>query len=321
MSGSDVYLVISVLVFVATILLVDGLVRYASSKVSYTKAKNKRLKLLAKNQFREEALSELRRQRGLGSDGTYSLPLTSFNRLLLQSGISMGAHNVLFLMAGIGILAFAIAYVFERGIVVPGMCSILFGIVVPVFWLRSFRRWRRKKIENQLPEALDVMRRSISAGHPLSVAISMVAREMPDPIGSEFGITTDEMTFGLDMESALENMGARVGQPDMSLLVVSVSIQSNTGGNLSELLKNLSLVIRERQTLRRKVKALSAEGRFSALALSLLPIVLFLLLLLIAPKFYGDVWGHPLVRPVLTFAVIQMLIGDIVMYKMVNFKF
>lgn len=321
MSASDIELVIYVLVFVATVLLIDAGIRYASNKVSYSKTKNKRLKLLAKNQLHEDALFELRRQRGLGTDGTYSLPLISFNRLILQSGITIGVKRIIMLMAAVGVAAYGIAYFFDRGFLIPGLCAIIFGIVVPIFWLRSKRRWRRKKIESQLPEALDVLRRSIGAGHPLSVAISMVAREMPDPIGSEFGITSDEMTFGLDLDSALENMDARVGQPDMALLVTSVSIQSKTGGNLSELLKNLGLVIRERQTLRRKVKALSAEGRFSAVALSILPIALFLLLLLIAPSFYGDVWGHPLVRPVLAFAVIFMIIGDIVMYRMVNFKF
>ncbi len=269
----------------------------------------------------EEALFELRIQRGLSSKGGYVLPIKSFNRLLLQSGLTIGVKKLFFYMFILGLTSFMVVYFFERDYIFSSLAFIGFGIVLPTLWLLYLRSRRRKKIEAQIPESIDVLKRSLSAGHPLSVAISLVASEMPDPIGSEFGITSDEMTFGLDLETALTNMGARIGQADMSLLVVSVSIQSKTGGNLAELLANLSKVIRNRQTLRRKVRALSSEGRFSAIALSLLPWFLFSILWVIAPTFYGDVWGHRLIKPVLGVAVVLAAIGDFIMYKMVNFKY
>ena len=321
MSGSTIQLAILILVFISTILIADGLIRYAASKTSYKKIKNKRLKVLEKIDLHEEALAELRRGRGLSSEGRYLLPIKSFNNLLLQSGLTIGVKKLIFYMFILGLTSFIMVYFFEKGYIFSSMAFIGFGIVLPILWLLNLRSRRRKKIEGQLPESIDVLKRSLNAGHPLPVAIKLVASEMPDPIGSEFGITSDEMIFGLDLETALTNMGARIGQADMSLLVVSVSIQSKTGGNLTELLYNISKVIRTRQTLRRKVRALSSEGRFSAIALSILPWFLFAVLLVIAPSFYGDVWGHELIKPMLGFGVVWATIGDFIMYRMVNFKY
>ena len=134
------------------------------------------------------------------------------------------------------------------------------------------RKRATKAFGAQLPEAIDVMVRSLRAGHPVPVAIAMVAREMPDPIGSEFGIVADEMTYGTDLETAMRNLYFRVGQEDLPLFVTAVAIQGSTGGNLGEILENLSRVIRQRFKMRRKIRALAAEGQILALILSSLPI-------------------------------------------------
>jgi len=149
----------------------------------------------------------------------------------------------------------------------------------------------------------------------------MVAQELPDPLGSEFGVAFDELTYGQDMESALANMRSRVGQEDLSFLVLAVSVQSKTGGNLAEILANLSKVLRDRFRMRRKVKSLTAEGRFSAIALSLLPFVVAGVLFVIAPRFYAEIWDDPLVRPALLSAFSLLAVGNYIMYRMVNFKF
>jgi tight adherence protein B len=321
MPTDNLQYIVYVLIFISTIMIVDGLIRFTSSRFSYKKSKNKRLKLISKNIDHSEALSELRRQRGLSNEGNYLIPFIPLNKLIMQSGIHIGIRNIILLMCLLSIASFILVYVFDNNVIFPTIAAFMVGIILPITFLSVMRRRRRKKIETQLPEALDILRRSLRAGHPLSVAISMVAREMPDPIGSEFGMTSDEMTYGSDLESALENMAARIGQPDVSLMVLSVTVQSKTGGNLTELLANLSVIVRERQTLRRKVRALSAEGRFSAIALSLLPLFVFGVLLVIAPSLYGQVWDHPLVKPVLGFAIVLTVIGDFVMYRMVNFKY
>jgi tight adherence protein B len=158
------------------------------------------------------------------------------------------------------------------------------------------------------------------AGHPAQAAMRMVVRELPDPVGTEFAIVADELTYGLDLETAMKNMNRRVGQQDLGLLVAAIGLQAKSGGNLAEILGNLSKVIRERLRMRLKVKALSAEARFSALVLSILPVGLFALLHVIAPGYYGEVWKTAIVKPLLAGALIWMMIGDYVMYRMVRFE-
>jgi tight adherence protein B len=162
--------------------------------------------------------------------------------------------------------------------------------------------------------------RSLRAGHPVPVAISMVAREMPDPIGSEFGIIADEITYGADLESGLRNLYFRVGQDDLPLFVTAVAIQGTTGGNLGEILQNLSTVIRERFKMRRKIRALAAEARASALILSSLPIVMFLIIQVVTPDFYASVWNEDITKKALGLAGCWMLLGNFIMYRLVNFK-
>jgi tight adherence protein B len=162
--------------------------------------------------------------------------------------------------------------------------------------------------------------RSLRAGHPTPIALTMVAREMQDPIGSEFGIVVDEITYGADLETALRNLNVRIGQDDLPLFVTAVAIQGSTGGNLGEILENLSGVIRQRFKMRRKIRALAAEGRASALILSSLPIVMFLIVQITAPNFYASVWDIPLTKQALIAAGVWMGIGNLIMYRLVNFK-
>ena len=164
------------------------------------------------------------------------------------------------------------------------------------------------------------MVRSLRAGHPIPMALSTVARETPDPVGSEFGMAFDEVTYGLDVETAMANMRARVGQADLALLVVAISIQSKTGGNLAEILASLSKVLRERFRMQRKVRALSAEGRFSAIGLSVLPLIVSGAVFMLAPTFYTAVWDDPLFMPVVIFAGLLLVVGDYIMYRMVRFR-
>jgi tight adherence protein B len=148
----------------------------------------------------------------------------------------------------------------------------------------------------------------------------MVARELPDPVGTEFGLVADEITYGADLETAMRNLYFRIGQDDLPLFVTAVAIQSSTGGNLGEILQNLSAVIRMRFKMRRKIRALAAEGRASALILSSLPIGIFFIIQFIAPEFYGSVWQYDLTKTCLIIAGSWMGIGNFIMYRMVNFR-
>lgn len=291
-----------------------------AKRTSYVRKVNARLKLMSSAGDQHEVLVQLRRERGLTSQGGYRLPLIWFNRLVLQSGLRLGLWRISFFMCLAGAAGVAAALTAGFGWLLSIPAGLAASIGLPILALRILRQRRRNKFEEQLPDAVDTMVRSLKAGHPLPVAISMVAREMEDPIGTEFGFTADELTYGLDLDGAMQQMSARVGQDDFALVVVAICIQAKTGGNLSELLSNLSKVLRDRFRMRRRVKAVSAEGRMSAIGLSCLPFIVFAVLLIFAPDFYGGIWNEPKVHYGLGGAGIAMLIGNIIMFRMVNFK-
>jgi tight adherence protein B len=290
------------------------------STASYRSQINRRLQLSKDRTDRESVLVELRRERGLTGGGNYRLSFLALNRLILQSGLTLGVTR-LFVIVGIGsVLAFGAVMVWRRDVFEAGGVALFCATALPLFVLRWLRGRRQNKFAAQFPDALDIITRSLRAGHPVPIAVNMVAREMPDPIGSEFGIVTDEITYGADMETAMRSLYARIGSDDLPLFVTAVAIQGSTGGNLGEILQNLSGVIRERFKMRRKIRALAAEGRASAMILSALPIGMFFIILWMVPDFYGAVWDIPLTKELVAGAVVWMLVGNTVMLKMVNFK-
>jgi tight adherence protein B len=301
-------------------LTVEAVYLMCYSAASYRSKINRRLMLSKEAISRENVLIELRRERGLTSGGDYRLGLVALNRLILQSGLTLGFARLIFIFAIVAVVVFAALMVF-RGSLIEAALGALFSLTaLPYFVLRVLRSRRQKKFAAQFPDALDIIVRSLRAGHPVPIAIAMVGREMPDPIGSEFGIVSDEVTYGADLETAMRNLYSRIGSDDLPLFVTAVAIQGATGGNLGEILENLSGVIRQRFKMRRKIRALAAEGRASAMILSALPIGLFIVIQVIAPDFYGSMWHEHLTKVLLGSAAGWMSIGNIVMFKMVNFK-
>ncbi|TPK86213.1 type II secretion system F family protein [Mesorhizobium sp. B2-4-13] len=283
---------------------------------------NRRLKRLSDDVPAERTLQNLLRERGLTESGDFVFGLIGLNRLYTQSGITGNPLTFagMFVCAGLA-LALLLSFFLHMSAIPVLIAFLLVGFVLPLLLLRRARNKRIQKFAKQLPNALDMIVRSLRAGHPASVAVGLVAREMPDPLGTEFGIVSDEITFGLSIEQAVRKLSQRVGFEGLHLLSIALSIQSKTGGNLTEILANLSSVLRERQKLRMKIKALSSEGRVSAWIISLFPIVMFLILQLTAPSYYGKVWHDPLIIPAFLGFGVWALLGDFIMYRMVNFDF
>jgi tight adherence protein B len=301
-------------------LFVEGIYLLFFTGSSYRKNINRRLRMMENQPDREGILVQLRRERGLSSGGDYRLPLVALNRLILQSGMSLGIAKFA-IYFGIGALFAFGGVLVTRGNWLEALGAALFCCTaLPLLVLRIKRGRRQKRFGAQFPDALDIIVRSLRAGHPVPIAITMVAREMPDPIGTEFGIVADEITYGADLETGMRNLYFRIGQDDLPLFVTAVAIQSATGGNLGEILQNLSAVIRERFKMRRKIRALAAEGRASALILSSLPIAMFLVIQVITPEFYASVWNEDITKISLAAAVGWMSIGNFIMYRMVNFR-
>jgi tight adherence protein B len=305
---------------VSAILFVEGLYLLFFSASSYRSRINRRLALMTDQPDREGILVQLRRERGLTSGGDYRLPLLAFNRLVLQSGLTIGFTKLLIFIAVGTVAASAGVFYYMGDLRYAAGAAVFSATIAPYLFLRIKRGRRHKVFSAQFPDAIDIIVRSLRAGHPVPIAISMVARELPDPIGSEFGIASDEITYGADLETAMRNLYFRVGQDDLPLFVTAVAIQGSTGGNLSEILENLSAVIRQRFKMRRKIHALAAEGRASALILSSLPIAIFGIINVVSPDFYSSVWHESITKVILSIACCWMGIGNFIMYRLVNFK-
>ncbi len=283
---------------------------------------NRRLKLQDGKITQKQVFMQLRKERGDASGLSKSLmELGWLKTLRTQSGIAMSLGRLF-------AICFSVALAIALGLIVYGLSwpmSLMvvpeLALILPVMVLRHLRKRRHKAFGTQLPEALELITRSLRAGHPVPVAISLVAREMPDPIGTEFGIVVDEITYGSDLVSALSAMFDRVGQEDLPLFITAVSIQSTTGGNLREILDGLSATIRERGKIRRKVRSISTEGRMSAYILTAVPILLMAGIWLTNPGYYQGVAHEELTWYLLGAAVGWLGLGNLIMSKMSNFKF
>jgi len=316
----DTPTLIAICAAISVVLFAEAVYLLGFSTASYRSNVNRRLKLSSNQPDREAILIQLRRERGLTKEGFFRFGISWFNRLMLESGMTRGGLMLALvaLVAGGGAF-FGIMQV--RGeISEAAPAALTAAIALPFSMLLFMRNRRHNKFAAQFPDAMDIIVRSLRAGHPVPVAVGLVAQELPDPIGTEFGIAADEITYGADVETAMRNLYFRVGQEDLPLFVTAVSIQGSTGGNLSEILSNLSSVIRQRFKMRRKIKALAAEGKFSALFLSGLPVAIFILLNVVAPDFYAVIWNQSLTRMGLALAATWMILGNIVMYRMCNFR-
>lgn len=301
------------------IMIAEAIYMLYAGKQDRRAAINRRVKLQEKKISQEQVLIQLRKERGL--DGRSFLSLDSLRKLRVQSGVTMPMAKFLGITSGVALAILSVATFYGLPMLFAALAFPVLCTVIPVQVLK-YRRNRRHKIFGvQLPEALELITRSLKAGHPVPVAIGMVAREMPDPVGTEFGVVADEVTYGSDLVSALHNLYERVGQEDLPLFVTAVSIQSSSGGNLREILDGLSATIRERGKLKRKVRAISTEGRMSAYILTAVPCLLGTAIMVLMPHFYNSVTDEPLTWYLLGASVAWLMLGNAMMFKMSNFKF
>jgi tight adherence protein B len=306
---------------VTVILIAETVYLTAHGAIGRKRGLNRRLRSLSGGEAGEKVLIKLKAERGITAHGS-AMVADSARLFLIQSGLRLTVGRTLALIGALTAALFsALLLLTTLGPATIAPIAAGIGVGMPLLVIRIARSRRQKKFSSQLPEALDIIVRSLRSGHPVPVAMAMVGRELSDPIGSEFGITLDEMTYGLDVEQAFRNLGGRIGHEDLALVITAISVQASTGGNLIDVLGNLSRILRERFQLRRKVKALSAEGRFSAYGLTALPILIFLAIYLQNPTYYQSVWHEPIFVPAMIALGVLMLIGDFIMYKLINFKF
>lgn len=253
----------------------------------------------------------------------------AFTRMVMMSALPFESRK---LAVGIGIAFCAISAIIlalawsAQFSLTPGVVLLVLVIAagialgLPVMIVSRMAQRRRKKMEEQFPVALDIFTRSLRVGHPIASAIHLITVEMADPIGSEFGIVSDEVSYGAELTDALAAMAERWDLADMRMFVVSVSVQSETGGNLAEILENLSAVIRDRASMFMKVRALSSEGRMTAWMLTALPIITLISLFVVSPGFYLDVAQDSIFLIGFPSLILLYIIGVIIIRKIVDLK-
>ena len=332
MNDTWIKAIVLALIFAAVLFAAETIIRLFADRRESGKAINLRLKLIAQGRTRAETLSILRKSRGnLAAKAPPALkPLArSFDRMITAALVKMpGARFfaylalspfLVFLLLALIAVANGVVIDFGRFLLLATFATAV-GLGIPLMILRVKATRTRRRMQEQFPVALDVFVRGLRAGHPVAAALDLLTIEMPDPIGSEFGAVVDEVTYGADLRDALAELADRWDMEDMRMFVVSLGIQSETGGNLAEILENLSQVIRERASMMMKVRALSSEGRMTAVMLSGLPVFAFTMLFVFNPVFYMDVAQDPAFIPGFLFLLLLYVIGFFTIRRMVDLK-
>jgi len=309
-------------IFVGVFMMVEGfyLVIYGKT-LKREKKINRRLALLQDGKDTEEVLSILRQERE-GAEKHERIPvLGPLVEMARHAAITISLTQIAISLVGLMVLSFVLLTLFTGAVVqIRIVVALITGYAAFYIWLRGKAKKRISLFEEQLPDALDLMVRSLRVGHPMNASIGIVAQEMADPLGTEFGLIADETTYGMTITDALERLAERVPVPDLRFVAIAINIQSTSGGNLAEILAGLSAVIRARFKLFRKVRAITAEARWSGWFLSIFPVIALLMVQVVQPDYYDRVSDHPLFLPGAILTVILLVVNVIFMRILVNIK-
>ena len=310
------------LIFLAVLALVQGIYLTVFGKsISLNSRVNRRLEMLEKGAGREQVLEQLRKEMSQHMKSR-SIPLYAILADKAQkANIAFTPGQLVMVMGILTVVAFLLL-TFGTGaaLAVRLVISVVMGVGAVFVWVNNTAKKRMALIEEQLPDAVELMVRSLRVGHPFSAALQIVAKEVPDPLGTEMGVISDEAAYGRDVGEALKSMAERMDMQDLRFLAVSVTIQQTSGGNLAEILDGLAKVIRSRFKLFRRVRAITAEAKWSGMFLSVFPIGALIMINVIQPNYYDDVKETSLFIPA-CLVVAGFLVANIfVMRMLVNIK-
>ncbi len=310
------------LIFVGVIVLVEGIYLVVFGKsIRLNSRVSRRLEMMETGNTREQVLEQLRKE--LKQHGkSQTIPLYSLLADRAQkAAIAFTPRQLIMIMGLVAVIAFVGLSV---GTAAPFPVRILGSTIIGVggvfFWVNKKATKRMAMIEEQLPDAVELMVRSLRVGHPFTSAIQIVSNEIEDPLASEFGMIADEAAYGRDVGESLKEMAERLDMQDLRFLAVAVTIQQQSGGNLAEVLAGLAKVIRARFRLFRKVKAITAEAQWSGKFLSAFPLLALGGILLKDPNYYDNVLDHPWFIPACFFVGIMLAVNLFVMKMLTNIE-
>jgi len=318
------YLVFGVFLFIAVVLSVEGAyLMWNTSKGPEAKRIARRLRLMSAGTERVGEDVSILKSRMLSETPALERLLLQaprikhLDRLLEQSGLTWSVAELLGMMLLAGAAGAAVALYFGMTFLLALVAAVIMGALPFVYVFRA-RANRMVKIEQSLPDALDLIGRALRAGHAFPTAVKMVGDELNDPIGGEFRTLFDEVNYGISMHTALLNLAARIPVTDLRYFVIAVLIQRETGGNLAELLDNIAAIIRARLKLFGQIRVLATEGRLSAWILTLLPIGVAIAMNFVNPAFISVLWKDPMGLRLVTGAVLLMIFGIFWMWRIVK---
>jgi tight adherence protein B len=311
-----------ILIFVAIVVMVQGIYLLSFGKsINMNNRMSRRMALLEKTQDREKVLEQLRKEMNqhIQSRG---IPLYALLARKAQLGnIAFSPAQLMMVMVGASVMAFVgLTIGTQAGVAVRAFLAFGMGFGGVYFWINKKAKDRMAKLEEQLPDAIELMVRSLRVGHPLQSAIAIVAKEVADPLGTEFGIIADEAAYGRNISDSIKTFADRMDNQDIRFLSVAVNIQQSSGGNLAEILDGLSKVIRARFKLFRRVKAITAEAKFSGAFLSAFPVVALVIVLVGDPDYYNDVMASSYFIPAVGFVMVFLAVNMLFMKIMTNIK-
>lgn len=323
---SNTILVVAVLVFVAVLLLMESLFSlWRTHRGTEARKMQARLRTLAGSRhdalehqyFKQRVLSELPAVQQWLLKWRW---VAKLDEAILQAGLGWTVGRLLFASIVMAFVAWVATVVLAHQTILTGALATAAFAALPISLVYYKRGKRLAHIEQQLPDALDLITRALKAGHAFSAAVKMAADELSEPVSGEFRLVHDEINFGVSVQQALTHFSERIPLTDVRYFVVAVLIQRDAGGNLTELLENLSRLIRERAKLMARVKVLSSEGRMSAWILSLLPFALGAALYLANPKFMGPMITDPLGITMTQYLLFMMACGILILRKIIRIR-
>lgn len=310
------------LIFVAVLALVQGIYLTVFGKsISLNSRVNRRLEMLERGAGREQVLEQLRKEMSQHMRSR-SIPLYAILAEKAQkANIAFSPSQLIMVMGILSVVSFVLlTFGTSASLIIRSVLAVLMGVGAVFIWVNNTAKKRLGMIEEQLPDAVELMVRSLRVGHPFSSAMQIVAKEVPDPLGSEMGVISDEAAYGRDVGEALKQMAERLDMQDLRFLAVAVTIQQTSGGNLAEILDGLAKVIRARFKLFRRVKAITAEAKWSGMFLSGFPIVALVMINVIQPNYYDDVKETAVFIPACLVVAAFLVANVFVMKALVNIK-
>lgn len=310
------------LIFIAVLVLVEGIYLTVFGKsISLNSKVNRRLELMEKGAGREQVLEQLRKEMSQHLK-SQSIPLYSILASKAQkANIAFTPAQLIMLMGVLSIVAY-VGLTVGTGASAPVRIAVALAMGVGgiYLWVNNKAKKRTALIEEQLPDAVELMVRSLRVGHPFSSAVAIVSKEVSDPLGSEMGVISDEAAYGRDMGESLKSMAERMDMQDLRFLAVAVTIQQTSGGNLAEILHGLSQVIRARFKLFRRVKAITAEAKWSGMFLSVFPLLALVGINVLQPDYYDEVKETSAFIPACLVVAGFLVANVFVMRHLVNIK-